>query len=68
MEVELQKCREELEKKTMDAKRNHLRWAYEKAKKEYEAYERRIEDLRGFIYSAEKEIKRQKAEDSGENA
>lgn len=40
-----------------------------KQKKEYEAYEQRITDLRDFIYSAEKELERQKAkEGNGENA
>lgn len=33
LEAETQKAREELEKKTKAAQRNHLRWAYEKAKK-----------------------------------
>lgn len=69
LEAETQKAREELEEKIKATQRNHLRWAYEKAKKEYEAYEQRITDLSDFIYSAEKELERQKAkEGSGENA
>ncbi|MCM1217256.1 MAG: hypothetical protein NC548_22375 [Lachnospiraceae bacterium] len=68
LEAETQKAREELEKKITAAQRDHLRWAYKKAKKEYEAYEQRITDLKDFIYAAEKEMERQKAEGSGENA
>lgn len=68
LEAEVQKAREELEKKCMAAQRNHLRWAYEKAKKEYETYEQRITDLEEFVYVGEKEIERQKAEGGGGNA
>jgi len=69
LEAETQKAREELEKKTAAEQRSHLRWAYEKAKKEHEAYEQRITDLRDFIYLAEKELERQRAkEGNGENA
>lgn len=65
--AEVQKAREELEKKTTDAQREHLRWAYEKAKREHETYERRLVDLKNFIYSAEAELKRQAGEEA-ENA
>lgn len=55
-------------KKITAAQREHLRWAYEKAKKEYETYEQRITDLSDFIYTAEKEIERQRKQESGGNA
>ena len=59
LEAEIQRAREELNKKCTAEQRNYLKWAYEKAKKEYEAYEQRITDLSDFIYAAEKEIERQ---------
>lgn len=68
LEAETEKARKELEKKTTAAQRKHLRWAYEKAKKEYETYEQRITDLSDFIYTAEKEIERQRKQESGGNA
>lgn len=58
LEAEMQKCEKELEKKTTDVQRARLRWAYEKAKREYEAYERRITDLSGFIEVARKELEK----------
>lgn len=39
-----------------------------KLKKEYETYEQRITDLSDFIYTAEKEIERQRKQESGGNA
>lgn len=68
LEAETEKARKELEKKITAAQREHLRWAYEKAKKEYETYEQRITDLPDFIYTAEKEIERQRKQESGGNA
>lgn len=61
--AEVLKAREELEKKSTAEKRSHLRWAYEKAKKEHESYEQRLTDLSDFIYTAEKELERQKETD-----
>ena len=68
LEAETEKARKELEKKITAAQRERLRWAYEKAKKEYETYEQRITDLSDFIYTAEKEIERQRKQESGGNA
>lgn len=52
----LEKSEVELERKRKSKDREFLKWQYEKAKKAYEAYERRIEDLKGFIELAKEEI------------
>lgn len=46
---------EELKKKSESQERVFLKWQYEKAKRAYEAYERRIKDLKGFIKLAEEQ-------------
>lgn len=52
----LEKSEEELERKCKSKDREFLKWQYEKSKRAYEAYERRIEDLRDFIELAKEEI------------
>ena len=52
----LENSEQELERKSKSKDREFLKWQYEKAKKAYEAYERRIEDLKGFIELAKEEI------------
>lgn len=68
LEAEMLQARVELEKKSTAEKRSHLRWAYEKAKKEHESYEQRLIDLSDFIYSAERELEKQKETEGDENA
>lgn len=50
------KCERELHKMRQSEQRMHLRWAYEKAKKEHENYERRINELERFIVLAREEL------------
>ncbi len=52
----LELARKELDKKLQSQDLDFLRWQLERAKKAYEAYERRISDLRKFIQLAEKEL------------
>lgn len=46
----------ELNRKSNSEEFEHLRWAYEKAKREYLAYNNRIHSLREFIKAAEKKL------------
>lgn len=56
----IKKAENELENKQMDTtKRLFLVWNWERAKKELEAWDRRIDDLRAFISVANVELKKQ---------
>ena len=61
LEATLENSKKELEKKSESQERVFLLWQYQKAKKAYEAYERRINDLKGFIELAEKELKKRES-------
>ena len=52
----LEAARKELDKKVQSQERVFLQWQFEKAKKARDIYEKRIEDLQGFIRLAEKEL------------
>lgn len=52
----LEAARKELDKKIQSQERVFLQWQFEKAKKARDTYEKRIEDLQGFIRLAEKEL------------
>lgn len=52
----LESARKELDKKVQSQERVFLQWQFEKAKKARDTYEKRIEDLQGFIRTAEKEL------------
>ena len=52
----LEAARKELDKKVQSQERVFLQWQFEKAKKARDTYEKRIEDLQGFIRLAEKEL------------
>lgn len=52
----LEAARKELDKKVRSQERVFLQWQFEKAKKTRDTYEKRIEDLQGFIRLAEKEL------------
>lgn len=58
----IQKARKELRQKEESEERNFLKWQYEKAKKAYETYERRIDDLKGFIRLGTEELERRRIE------
>lgn len=58
----IQKARKELRQKEDSEERSFLKWQYEKAKKTYENYERRIEDLKGFIRLGTEELERKRIE------
>lgn len=58
----IQKARKELRQKEESEERNFLKWQYEKAKKAYETYERRIDDLQGFIRLGTEELERRRIE------
>lgn len=58
----IQKAQKELRQKEESEERNFLKWQYEKAKKAYENYERRIDDLQGFIGLGTKELERRRIE------
>ena len=52
----MEAARKELDKKVQSQERVFLQWQFEKAKKARDTYEKRIEDLQGFIRLAEKEL------------
>lgn len=58
----IRKARKELRQKEESEERNFLKWQYEKAKKAYETYERRIDDLQGFIRLGTEELERRRIE------
>ncbi len=61
-------ARKELDKKLKSQDLDFLRWQLEKAKKAYDAYERRIFDLQEFIRLAEKELmKKENVSGEGES-
>lgn len=62
MAESIQKARKELRQKEESEERNLLKWQYEKAKKAYETYERRIDDLQGFIRLGTEELERRRIE------
>ena len=64
LEKELEKAKTELEKKKGSQERVFILWQYQKAKKAYEDYERRIDDLEGFIHAAEEHIKQEGADNA----
>lgn len=64
----IQKARKELRQKEDSEERSFLKWQHERAKKAYETYERRIDDLKGFIRLGTEELERRKIEEQeGEN-
>lgn len=65
LEAAERNAKEELKQKSESQERVFLKWQYDKAKKAYEAYERRIADLKGFINLVEE---RQKEAEVAENA
>lgn len=68
LENEIKKAKVEYEKKKDAQERVFLSWQFQKAKKAYETYERRLKDLNDFIRLAEEELKAEKQEGSGTNA
>ena len=60
IEEAVENAKEELKRKSESQERVFIKWEYDKAKKAYEAYERRISDLKGFIVLAEKERQKKK--------
>lgn len=62
----IRKAQKELEKKENSDERKLLKWQYEKAKKAYETYERRIDDLKGFVVLASEELERRKTQEQEE--
>ena len=67
MAESIQKARKELRQKEESEERNFLKWQYEKAKKAYETYERRIDDLQGFIRLGTEELERREIEKKEEH-
>ena len=65
LKEEIEKAKEEYEKKKDAQERLFLLWQFQKAKKAHKAYELRIADLKAFIEIAEKSLKEQ---ESGDNA
>lgn len=58
----IQKARKELRQKEESEDRKFLKWQHEKAKKAHETYERRIDDLQGFIKLGTEELERRRIE------
>lgn len=58
----LEAARKELDKKVQAQERVFLQWQFDKAKKARDTYEKRIEDLQGFIRLAEKELAKKEGE------
>lgn len=63
----IQKARKELRQKEESEERNFLKWQHEKAKKAYETYERRIDDLQRFIRVGTEELERREIEKKEEH-
>lgn len=56
----ISKAEKELrEKENNLTKRDFLFWTYQRAKKELEAWDRRLDDLRAFIRAAKDELRKQ---------
>lgn len=65
LQAAIDKAENELKEKQSDmTKRSFLLWNYQRAKKELEAWDRRILDLREFIGAAKAELKRQEEAES----
>lgn len=58
----IRKAQKELEQKVNSDERKLLKWQYEKAKKAHETYERRIDDLKGFVRLALEELEKTKTQ------
>lgn len=58
LQTSVEEARKELEKKATSQERLFLKWQFERAKKSYETYERRISDLSEFISLGEAEMKK----------
>lgn len=61
----IMKAQKELEKKRNSEELSFLRWQADKAKKELEKYENRIDDLTVFIREARKRLLEEQAEKEG---
>lgn len=57
LEDVVKKCEDELVRKENSKEYGHLKWQYEKSKKEYERYKNRISDLNGFIKLAKEKLR-----------
>ncbi len=63
----IDKAEKELrEKEENFTKRSFLLWTYQRAKKELEAWDRRIDDLHAFIKVAREELSKQEESEDGE--
>ena len=62
LQKEIDKAKSELEAKRESGKQKFLEWQYEKAKKELETFNRRMNDLQDFIRLAENKIQEKKGE------
>ena len=56
------KAEKELENKQGSQESMFLLWQYQRAKKALDTYNKRIEDLKGFIRTAKAEVEREKQE------
>lgn len=56
LNTEINKCEKELVKLQNSSERTFIMWQYNKAKKERDSYERRIDDLKGFVRMARQKI------------
>lgn len=59
------KAEKELETKQGSQESMFLLWQYQKAKKALDTYNRRLEDLKGFISTAKAEVERKEQEAAG---
>lgn len=66
LEAAEENAKEELKQKSESQERVFLKWQYDKAKKAYEAYERRIADLKEFIRLVEEEKQKKRETESEE--
>lgn len=58
---------EELEEKKNSQKRMFLMWQKDRAIKEFETYERRIDDLRSFISLGKEELEKKREQETNKN-
>lgn len=63
LKTEISKCEKELEKLQNSSERAFIIWQYDKAKKERDSYERRINDLKNFIRLARQKIENKEVEE-----
>jgi len=62
----INKAKKEANQKRESEERTHIKWEYERAKKQHENYEQKIKDLDDFARLAKKQIEKEKEDKAGD--